>query len=132
MSFLCKSCVLACHRLWLVFTPCHPHVTRMSLVCTRMSSLCHSYVVETKGRVSLVDIWKNFSWQSFIGIKPADHWWSLGKTNMKTNNWQNSISFLSSIVCNFKTPRVKNLICSNSISSFNHDTKGNYFDSQTY
>ena len=48
MPFLRHSYVLACHGMSLICTSisslCHSYVICMSLVCTRMSSVYHSYV----------------------------------------------------------------------------------------
>ena len=48
---LCQSYAMICHLYVLYVLFCHPYlncmysfVIRMSLVCTRMSSVCHSYV----------------------------------------------------------------------------------------
>ena len=41
MSLVCTRISSVCYSYVLV---CHPYVTRISLVCTRMSSVCHSYV----------------------------------------------------------------------------------------
>ena len=40
-----SNCMLECHRSHSYVLVCHPCITRMSLACTRMSSVCHSNVL---------------------------------------------------------------------------------------
>ena len=42
MLFVCVYILSVCTRMSFV---CHSYVIRMSLVCTRMSSVCHLYVL---------------------------------------------------------------------------------------
>ena len=51
MSLVCTGMSSVCHSYVLV---CYPYVTRMSLACTGMSSVCHSYVLVFHPYVTLM------------------------------------------------------------------------------
>ena len=90
MSSVCRSYILLCHpyvariylyvvRMSLVCNWSHPYVTHMysyvtgmSIVCTRMSSVCHLYVVIPWTFLKCEYHWSNLLRRMFF--TPSDNW----------------------------------------------------------
>ena len=111
MPFVCHSYVLVCTRMSSVYTHmysyvtrmysyvlvCHLHVTRMysyiirmSLVCSRISSVCHSYVLVYHSHVTL--LW--FYHEPSSIMKNNSHKHMLNKRGPKSDPWGTPNKFL--------------------------------------